>query len=648
MKTYVLPAYIRYFFKLAFLLMVLFTLFRLLLYFLQQTQLTPEAKPFVLQALFNRGLLFDASVVSYTIAPVFLLLSIGYFFNIASKIYYKFSIGLSLLLSMATLFLCCADLPFFQYYNFRLTNAVFVLSQNDSIWLILRDIFTNPIYLPYTLLFFTGAIGLGLAIRTFGRPLIRQHEQQKKGWKNILIFLVSGYLVFSGIRGDLNPDAKPLKLEHAYFTDYTFINQLGLNATYSFIDSYRAFKLNYLKDEDALANVQRFLGIQQTYDSPVARMENQGKSGILPNVVVVLIESLSANKMGLYENKNGLTPNLDSLALNSLTFKNTYTAGIHTHNGIYSSITGLPAIMHNTPMLSAQTSSQSFSGLANTLEKKGYSTIFFATGKRNFDNMQGFLPRNGYNELVSKRNYPKKQWINRWGVPDHCMFDYSIPKLDSLAALNAPFLATFMTISTHNPYSIPTGIAFTATTNDPIDRSYQYTDWSIGKFLREVRNKVWYDNTIFVFIGDHGQNFDPVYEVPLAYHHTPMIFHSAQLILPMLNEELALQIDLFPTLMGLMNQQFINNTLGVNLLEKKRPYAFFSADNRLACLNEQFYLIMNKRGKTSLYRYKEKSLIDVKEEQASLVDSMKIHVFSMLQTAQWMINHRKTALPKES
>lgn len=641
MKKY-LPNYLIYLFWVSIVLLLLFSAFRILLLTGQMEQLTAESAPYLWGALLNRGLLFDTSVICYIIAPVFLILSVGTIKPVRSVNYYRAAGLLVFLLSGITLLLACADIPYFKYYNSRLTNTVFVLSANDSLWLILRDLFTNPDYLPYTLLFMASIVLLWKVLLFLRRKFLPPPGLRRpKSWMQLTAFLLAGYLIFAGIRGHINPDAKPLKLEHAYFTDYTFINQLGLNATFSFIDSYRTFELKLLDDVTAIRNVQQYLQIESGYPSPLARLENEGDSAIRPNIVLVLVESLSANKMGRYGHPGNLTPYLDSLARHALTFNNIYTAGIHTHNGIYSSLTGMPAIMNNTPMFSAHTTTQPFSGLGSTLREAGYKTIFLITGKRNFDNMQGFLPLNGYDELMSKRNYPESEWINRWGIPDHCLFNHALTKIDSLATLQAPFHATIMTVSTHNPYSIPKGIDFHPTTNDPIDRSYQYADWSIGQFMKTASQRPWFNNTIFVFTGDHGQNFDPLYDMPLAYHHTPLIFYGPAYIQAGQYDDLGMQIDLFPTLMGITGQEYINNTLGINLLEEKRPFVYFSADDKLACLNEKYYLIIQKRGQEALYDYKEKSLENVITEHPELVKEMKHYTYSMLQTAQWMINNRK-------
>jgi membrane-anchored protein YejM (alkaline phosphatase superfamily) len=132
--------------------------------------------------------------------------------------------------------------------------------------------------------------------------------------------------------------------------------------------------------------------------------------------------------------------------------------------------------------------------------------------------------------------------------------------------------------------------------------------------------------------------------MPLAYHHTPMIFHYPAVVPVDMRKQLALQIDLFPTMMGILQLPYINNTMGVDLLKERRPFAYFSADSRLACLNETHYLIMNKRGKAALYHYPSRSLKNEIDERKALADSMKTYVFSMLQTTQWLIDNRKTGL----
>jgi phosphoglycerol transferase MdoB-like AlkP superfamily enzyme len=183
---------------------------------------------------------------------------------------------------------------------------------------------------------------------------------------------------------------------------------------------------------------------------------------------------------------------------------------------------------------------------------------------------------------------------------------------------------------------------------DAYEMQFEYTDWAISEFFKTAKNQEWFGNTVFVFIGDHGQNFDPTYDVPLSYFHSPMIFYSPALIKPAEYKNMGLQIDLFPTLMGYLRIPYINNTFGIDLTREQRPYSYFSSDDKFGCINEDYYMIMRIGGADGLYKYKTKDLTNCMQENKALSDSMKTYTYSMIQTANWMIKHKMLGIPSKS
>ena len=136
-----------------------------------------------------------------------------------------------------------------------------------------------------------------------------------------------------------------------------------------------------------------------------------------------------------------------------------------------------------------------------------------------------------------------------------------------------------MTASDHGPYIIPE--YFKPKPNDLTKQIVEYADWSIGKFISNAKKKRWFENTIFVFISDHGTALSPVYEMPLNYHHSPLIILSPNILEESKTySQIGGQIDVFPTIMGLLNFTYLNNTFGMDLLKAKRPFIYFSADDK--------------------------------------------------------------------
>jgi len=212
--------------------------------------------------------------------------------------------------------------------------------------------------------------------------------------------------------------------------------------------------------------------------------------------------------------------------------------------------------------------------------------------------------------------------------------------LDDANFQQQPFIAAILTASDHGPYIIPE--YFKPKPNELTKQIVEYADWSIGKFISSASKRNWFENTIFVFIADHGAAISPIYEMPLNYHHSPLIIYSPNIIKqPKVVSQVGGQIDVFPTIMGLLNFSYINNTLGIDLLKEQRPYIYFSADDKYGVLSDSLFLIVNNQGKESLFRYKENDEKNRIIENQNVVNEMKQYAASNLQTAQYIIKNNK-------
>jgi phosphoglycerol transferase MdoB-like AlkP superfamily enzyme len=202
-----------------------------------------------------------------------------------------------------------------------------------------------------------------------------------------------------------------------------------------------------------------------------------------------------------------------------------------------------------------------------------------------------------------------------------------------------------MTVSAHADYVAPKEATYRYKSKDSQKQSYEFADQSLRYFFNEASKRAWYDNTVFLLIADHGQNFNQTYDLSLSYFHTPLI-----IVAPFLHEKkqydkIGLQLDVVPTIMGILKIPYINNTLGIDLRHDSRPFAYFSSDDKIGCLNEKFFLVIRNRGKESLYQYKNNDLNNYIDQYPRLADSMRAYVYSMYQTTQYLINSKKTALP---
>lgn len=638
----IIPSYVLFLCAVFCVGMVLGTVFRLILFFTNLHLLSDAPRNMVLYALFNRGLLFDAYVNAFILALPFLLLSIQYLAGGWSRIVYRFTnIYLIVIYSCVTL-LSAVDIPYFSYYNARITRILFLWF--DTAWLTVQAIFTTKEYYPYLALLALMIAGWVWLLTKLQKKIFTQDEHLRdKAQKKAAVFFVGTCVLFLCIRGDANSHKMFIKTADTFFCKYSFLNQLSLNPVYSFADSFRLFRVNYFDDDTALRKAQAYLGVtKQKYDSPIARTRVYAEPASYPNIVIVLIESMTCAKMKKFGYSKDLTPNLERLAREGLLFTNFYSAGIHTYEGLFATLYSFPSMMGNKTLNSSHTAGQVFAGISNVLGRNGYQTLFICGGDKNFDNMNGFLSSNGFQYIVSRENYPAYvPSIPVWGVHDHVLFDYAVPHLNTLANSHKPFCAVLLTISSHRWINLNGVHDFHPRIKKQEDMVYEYADWAIGRFMKRVEREPWYENTIFVFLGDHGQNFSSPYDMSLEYHHIPLIMFSPKYITPRESDALGLQEDVFPTLMGMTHIPYVNNTPGIDLLHESRPFAYFSSDNKIGVVDHEYFLVMRKDGRESLYRYSTGDITDYRDENKILALRMKDYAYAMLQTSQWMIEHKK-------
>jgi len=627
--------------------LVCFTTYRGILLLQEFHQLhflpTDQGAWLVLKA-FLMGLRFDTVVSGYILTVPFLLLAADAFAGWNSRLLYRTVFWLVMAGYLFAFFVSSADLPYFHHFYTRITMSVMISADSGSSSLASGMVFREWRY-------FWALLPFGVVSWFFfkrNKRLLNRVLDKKEGYPlagMFRSFALFAFLLGIGIWGRFSPQSH-LDAGTAYFSDYGFTNMLGLSPVYTFGLSYvnsldtANQEVRFMGDGEAVRNVQEYLDIPaaQEFDSPIARqvafldaVPNK------PNIVLVIMESMCANKMGRYGNPHGLTPFMDSLAGQGLTFDSIFTAGIHTFSGIYSTLFAQPVIKRQHPMKKIAPQS----GFANTLKEHGYSTIYFTTHDDEFDNVGNFLRDNGFDRIVSKSDYPPDRVLSPLGVPDDYLYEHATGEFDQLARSGQPFFATLMTGSDHGPYIVPN--YFKPKNKEATLGIVEYVDWSVRKFLDMASQREWFDNTLFIFIADHGSSLDKRYDMPLSLVHTPLIFYAPKLLdAPQQFNTLGSQVDLFPTVMGMLEMPYVNNTFGIDLFREKRPFAYAFADDKYAVLNQEYMYVSRENGITSLYHYRSGNLKDHSAAMPELTKEMKEYGESTFQAAQWLRKNGKT------
>ena len=618
-----------------------FAIFRLVIYLMHCVSF-PQDVTFVLSLKsFFMGLRFDCVVSSYVLLIPLFLLALWTVFNVKNKYYYLPVHYFVIVLYSLSFLICSADIPYFSYFFERFN--ITALTWMDSPKFVANMILKEPSYILYGFVFLIFEFGFIWLMRVIYKKTICKYISDKQKRYNqiftILISLCLFALCYCGIRGRL-AHKSPIRVGTAYFSNNDFFNKLGLNPVFTFGKSWmeslssRNNKVHFIDDSIAeqVANVE----FQNRNDST-------SKSIFLPdntNVIVVMMESMASCKMGHFGNPDHLTPNLDTIINHSLSFEKIYSAGIHTYNGVYSTLFAYPAILHRHTM--KYTVIPQMEGLPNVLKNKGYETYYFTTHDDQFDNIGGFLHRNDVQNIISQKDYPKKEVLSSLGVPDHIMFNKVVETLNNRNN-SKPFFAAILTASDHGPYMYPNNISLVPKQTNIKKKMVEYADWAIGQFINNASRCSWFNNTLFVFVADHGAvNPSDVYDIQLSYHHVPLIFYCPKYIVPQKNNILGLQIDIAPTVLSMLDTHYNNETMGMNLLGRPRQYAYFSSDDKIGVMDSTFLYIWRSDHGEGLYKYTLNDKTNYIKEYPERAAIMKKYGFSMIQYAQYRIMKKQS------
>lgn len=354
-------------------------------------------------------------------------------------------------------------------------------------------------------------------------------------------------------------------------------NELASNGPYQFFAAFRNNELDYsqfykslpadivarqLRAELSEPNA-RFIGtdpldIRRAIDNPGTLRK--------PNIVLVTIESFSAKYMGSNGDGRNLTPNLDELRKHSLYFNNFYATGTRTDRGLEAITLAIPPTPGRSIVKRIGRES-GFASLGQQLSAIGYDSVFVYGGRGYFDNMNAFFSGNGYRVVdQSSVNESEISFKNAWGMADEDLFKQTLKLADAGYAKQQPFLLQLMTTSNHRPYTYPDGRIDIQSGNGR-DGAVKYTDYAIGQFLQAARQKPWFDNTIFVFVADHTAGSAGKEDLPIANYQIPLFIYAPKLIEARESAQLASQIDIAPTLLGLLNLSYESTFFGRNLLQ---------------------------------------------------------------------------------
>jgi phosphoglycerol transferase MdoB-like AlkP superfamily enzyme len=395
----------------------------------------------------------------------------------------------------------------------------------------------------------------------------------------------------------------------AKVSDNRYVNELASNGIYSFFAAFRSNELDYSQYyltrpvAEVRQRLRRLLGVPADSEDWLARpVQGRGPEQRY-NVVLITVESLSARYLGSYGNTQGLTPNLDKLARESLWFTNLQATGTRTVRGLEAISLAVPP----TPGRSIvkRPHNANLYTIGTEFQKRGYVTRFIYGGYGYFDNMNEFFSNNGF-EIVDRTDMDEEQvaFANVWGVSDEDLLDRVLEEGDKATAAGRPFFHLVMTTSNHRPFTYPEG-RIDIPSHTSREGAVKYTDYALGRFLRQARQHSWFDNTLFVIIADHCASSAGERDLAVNKYHIPLFIYAPAILKPARIDSLASQIDLAPILLGLENFSYTTRFFGQDLLDpaqQPQQRAFIGNYQKLGYLHQDELTILSPRQKVEQYQ----------------------------------------------
>jgi len=544
-----------------------------------------------------------------------------------------------------------ADIEFFKYFNARLNGVALIW--HDSPVIALSMIWGMYPVIRYFLMYAALVIAFIFIVRYLQRRLLDKRTVFKPltGWL-FSLFVLAVFVI--GSAGRLSSYA-PMRWGVAYFSEYDYANLLALNPTYTLLRDilYDAgSKEQVRKTVEAMTfpgaynEVRALLGMSPdttgTHPRLVRPVRFDPPNENPPNVILIFMESLASNKIGVLNNQHPweMSSHFDSLSQKSILFTNFHSCGMHTYCTMISALCGNPHLMGKL-IVKQVTGENHFHSLASILKENDYDTYFFSTHDPHFDNMQGFLKSNGYMYYSSIFDYDESQRVSQWGVPDHVMLDTAYARLSRLEGQR--YFATMMTVSNHGPWYVPEDAPFERVpdTADEAERhnAFKYADWALGRFIDKIESNPAFDNTLVVITGDNGFLYKPTADLDLSIFEIPLLLYNTNWNLTegVRIDRLGCHLDIIPTVMGQVKLDYENYSFGHDLadtLSKATAYAHMTEWNHIGYIEGDYYLITRLDGPESLYHLSDRAT-DIAAENPELVEEYKRKALSIYQTAYY-------------
>jgi len=648
--------------------LILMTLLRIVFLFRFTAPVGNEAS---LKSAFVLGFRYDLRYVAITMLLILLLSFIKPINPFNSQRGKKLAVFIWIIFSLFLIVFYATDFIHYAYVHQRLNASILSYLDNAAIslqmmWqsypiLLIIAIIALSLWLLYTLIQLTYKIAL--KSEASGNKL--NHILVNVIFFFILVYSIIGNVVYSG-------GQYPLRWSDAYSLGSDFNANLALNPMQSFFSTlnFRTAKINTALIKNNYAVISEYLAIpvqeQNANEYKFSRVVNpKSNDTIAPkikNVVLVICESFSAYKSSVIGNPLNATPYFNQLRKQGVYFNRAFSPSYGTARGVWATITGTPDILEGRTSSRNPLSVDQHTILADF---KKYEKFYFLGGSASWANIRGVLTNNIKELNIYEQGKYQSSEIDVWGISDKNLF---MEANKTLSANTKPFFAIIQNADNHRPYTIPDEdlktfkkikvskdslLKFGFENNDEYN-AFRYTDYCFEQFIEAAKKEQYFNNTLFVFIGDHGIKGDAGNMLPKSFTeqgltnmHIPFLFYAPKILTPKEYSLPVSQLDVLPSIASLCNIPYTNTTMGkdvFNIVNKPNSnnsiFLYDDFNQQVGILNNQYYF--GYKIKNASKGILESVLDNQKVNNDSIEKSMRILTETIYETSKYMlINNKK-------
>lgn len=550
----------------------------------------------------RHGESLDASMSGYLcLLPTLILFASIYIREEIARKAWNIYMGVATLLISMTFIL---NISLYPYWHFPLDSTpLFYFFSSPADAFASTSIWTSILGFVLTLLL---AIAMWFILRwkkSKKRPPLERHR-----WKECVGLIICLVLLFSVIRGGIT--VSTMNTGQAYFSKNIYVNHVAVNPMFSLMESFAhqedfGSQYRYMNDGEAhnIFNTMTYQGNDNNY----SLLNDQGRASTQPvDIVLLIVEGLANDLLPSIGSQKEVAVEIDSIAQHGILFTNFYANSFRTDRGLVSVLSGFPAQPVHSIMKYPAKSAALPSLVRSLNQARGYKSVYYYGGDVDFANQRSYLVSQGYQTIISDKDFPIGDKLSKWGVHDHILVDKFLKDVKQEKD-KGPWFRVLQTSSSHEPFDVPY-----SRLKDKRLNAFAYTDSVIGNMMRQYRKLPQWKNTLVVIVADHvGGYKEQLDNYDITRYQIPLILTGGAIRQPMKINLVGSQNDIAATLLGQLGINHEDFLFSKNMMSDQSPhFAFFTVPDAFGVITKDNAIIFDNKSKSSVYKKGNTSVIE--------------------------------------